>query len=276
MKKILKYILLIILILLIAFLIYTILIKKPKLDKDWSVDQKVLPEITFLENGVEIKNMRDITYKTVTDYTVNYYDWVYNYDDLDNLYFMVEPFSDYNWPAHTFVTFGFKNGEHMVISAEVRKKVWESFSAVKWFLNWFELVYMIGKETDFIKLRANYRKDEVFLYPIKIEHEDLKNFFVSVLKRADKLSKEPEFYNTVFNNCTTNIMLHANEIRINDIWFSRKAILPAYADTVVYDLWIIDTELSFDEAKKYYKINELSEMYAEDSDYSAKIRKEIK
>jgi len=64
-----------------------------------------------------------------------------------------------------------------------------------------------------IKLRANYRKDEVIMYPINTSQENIKNIFISMLERADKLSKKPEFYNTLTNNCTTSILEHANEIR---------------------------------------------------------------
>jgi hypothetical protein len=45
---------------------------------------------------------------------------------------------------------------------------------------------------------------------------------------------------------------------------------------VIYELWLINTELSLEEARKYYQINDLSEEFGDDENYSKKIRKEIK
>jgi hypothetical protein len=53
-------------------------------------------------------------------------------------------------------------------------------------------------------------------------------------------------------------------------------LLPSHSDTIVYDLWLIDTQLSLPEAREYYKINELSEKYSDNEEYSKMIRKERK
>jgi hypothetical protein len=78
------------------------------------------------------------------------------------------------------------------------------------------------------------------MYPIKTEKENMKNIFISMLQRADLLTKEPEFYNTLTNNCATSILMHTNEIRENSnkskIKWSKYALLPSHSDTIVYDL----------------------------------------
>jgi hypothetical protein len=53
---------------------------------------------------------------------VNYYDQKININDIDSLYYIIEPFSQYDGPAHTMFSFGLKNGEYIVISAEIRKE----------------------------------------------------------------------------------------------------------------------------------------------------------
>jgi hypothetical protein len=52
--------------------------------------------------------------------------------------------------------------------------------------------------------------------------------------------------------------------------------LPSNSDKIAYDLWLIDTKLSQNEARKYYEINELSKQFWESYDYSEKIRKKRK
>jgi len=236
----------------------------------------ILPTITFSGNQISIKNMRDFSYSSETEYEENYYSKSYNVNDIESLYYIIEPFSDYDGPAHTMFSFGFKDWEYLIISAEIRKEKWETFSPFKWITREYEMVYMIWSETDFVKLRANYRKDEVIMYPINTPQEKIQELFVSMLKRADELSKNPEFYNTVTQNCTTSILDHVNELREEKISWSKEALLPSHSDKIIYDLWLINTELSLEEARKYYQINELSEEFWEDKNYSEKIRNKIK
>lgn len=278
-KKIIKKILLFLLIILWIFLL-VIFLQKPSLNRNWTLDQKILSEISFAGDSVEIKNVRNFKYNTEDDYEVSYYNRVYNLSEINSLYYIIEPFSDYDWPAHTMLSFWFENWDFLVVSAEIRKEIWESFSPFWWLLNKYEIVYVLWDENDLIKLRANYRKDDVFMYPIKLEKEKLKELFIITLERADKLSKEPEFYNTLTNTCTTSILMHLNSVRENSwkdkISWSKLVFLPSHSDLIAYDLGLINTNLSLEEAREYYKINDLSEIYAEEENYSLLIRKEIK
>jgi hypothetical protein len=114
------------------------------------------------------------------------------------------------------------------------------------------------------------------MYPIKTSAEKIQKLFISMLERADSLSKNPEFYNTITQNCTTSILNHVNELREEKIPWTKEALLPSHSDKVIYELGLIDTELSLTEARKYYQINELSEKFSDSEDYSQNIRKEIK
>lgn len=269
MKKFLKFIYL----LLLSFVIY-IFLQTPSLDRSWSEDQKILASISFSWNTVDVKNIRNFQYKTANDYEVSYYDRVYDLEKIDSVYYIVEPFSDYDWPAHTMLSFWFEDWTYISVSAEIRKEVWEEFSAFLWLLNKYEIVYVIWDEKDLVKLRANVRKDIVRLYPIKADKEKIKKLFVLVMKRADYLSKTPEFYNTLYKTCTTSILDHVNELRDDKIsWFDIRVLLPSDSDKIAYENWLIDTKLSLEEAREYYKINYLSEKYADNDNYSKMIRR---
>ena len=277
--KIIKKIFLIILIIIALLFIY-LLLQKPSLNRDWSIDQKIMSEISFSWNLIDIKNIRNFKYNSEEDYVIWYYDNSYNLNEIESVYYIIEPFSDYDWPAHTMLSFWFENGKYLVVSAEIRKEKWESFWPILWILNQYEMVYVIWDENDLIKLRTNYRKDDVFMYPIKTSKENMKNLFLSALLRADKLNNYPEFYNTITNTCTTSILEHVNPLRIDNwkdvINWSKQIFLPSHSDQIAYDLWFIDTELSLEEAREYYKINELAEEFWDDENFSKLIRKVIK
>ena len=88
------------------------------------------------------------------------------------------------------------------------------------------------------------------------------------------MTKEPEFYNTIWNTCTTSILRHVNALRTDKVGWDKRILLPAHSDDIAYELGLIDTSLSLADAREYYKINNLSEEFANESDYSTKIRKE--
>ena len=113
------------------------------------------------------------------------------------------------------------------------------------------------------------------MYPIRLDQEKLQLLFRSMLIRADKLSREPEFYHTFWNNCTTTILQHANALRDEKIPFNIYTLLPAHSDRLVYNLGLIDTELSQSDARTYYRID----IIARDNThipFSEIIRKEIR
>lgn len=262
----------IVLVLVFAYILLVIFIR-PSLDRDWSLDQKVLAHAVFDDNLVHISNIRNIDYRSTTDYDVRYYDKTFNLDELESVWYMVEPFSGYGaGAAHTLVSFGFSNGDYVAVSAEIRKEKGESFSAVKGLLRQYELVYIIADERDVIKLRSNFRKDKVYLYPVKTTPERMRKLFISMLERANSLASKPEFYNTLTNTCTTSIVSHVNELVPGRIPLSLKVLMPAYSDELAYEIGLVDTSVSLNELREKYLINERAEKYADDELFSQKIR----
>jgi hypothetical protein len=272
-KRIIKSILILISIILLAYLILIIAIR-PSLDRDWNKDQEVLARAEFDGSKVKITNVRNINYRSTTDYDVKYYDKTYDIDKLNSVWYMVEPFTGHGaGAAHTLMSFGFENGDYVSISVEIRKEKGESFGAIKGLLRQYELVYVIADESDVIKLRSNYRKDDVYLYPVMTSKENMQKLFVSMLNRANKLATEPEFYNTLTSTCTTNIVSHVNEIVPGRIPFSFKVLMPAYSDELAYRIGLIDNSIPFEELRSKYHINERAMNSADDPDFSKRIRK---
>lgn len=246
---------------------------RPSLNRNWTANQKVLAEAFIDGDKVNIKNIRNIKYRTKSDYDVAYYDKTFDLNKLDSVWFMVEPFSGHGFgAAHTLVSFGFEGGDYVSISVEIRKEEGESFSVQKGLLRQFELVYVIADEKDVIKLRSNYRKDKVFLYPVLTDKENMRKLFVSMLNRNNKLAKEPEFYNTLTSTCTTNIVSHVNEISKGRIPLSYKVLMPAYSDEFAQKIGLIEQNIPIDKLREKYLINEKAEKYADDENWSKRIR----
>ena len=270
MKKNIKIVLLIITSILIVFFLL-LQFKQPSNNRDWTIDATVLPEINIDGENISIKNIRNFTYRTTSDYTPGYYDRTFKLSQIQNVWFMVEPFSK-GGAAHTLLSFELNDGTYLAVSVEIRKEKGESFSALKGLMREYELVYVIADEKDVIKLRANYRKDKVYLYPGQTTPEKARTLFMDMITRANELQEKPEFYNTIVNTCTTNIVSHINAITPNKIPLSWKVLLPAYSDELAYKIGLLDNTISFKELRKQHLINDLSEKYANDPEYSKRIR----
>jgi hypothetical protein len=259
----------------LAIVGYLVLIAvvRPSNDRNWSTDQARLPSAVFSGDSVRVQNVRNARYRSTSDFDVRWEDRQYDLRKLESVWFIVEPFSHWRGPAHTFLSFGFSNGDYVAISVEIRKEKGESFSPLSGLLRQYELTYVVGDERDLIGLRTNHRHDDVYLYQVRTTTEKMRELFISMLNRANQLVQEPEFYNTLTNTCTTNIVDHINVIAPGRIPFSYKTLLPAYSDDLTYDLGLINTTLSRDQYRAAHQINELAKRYADKDKFSEAIRK---
>ncbi len=256
----------------LAFLLFG---PEPSNDRDWTPDQARLPWAELAGRRVEVHNVRNARYRSEEDYDVAWEDRSYDLDRLQSAWFVVEPFESQRWegPAHTLMSFGFSGGEYLAISVEIRKEKKEGeFSPWKGLLRQYEVMYVAGDERDLIQLRTNYRRDPVYLYPVRASRERIEQLFVSMLRRANHLRQQPEHYNTLTNTCTTNIVRHVNELVPGRVPWSYKTLLPGYSAELAYDLGLIDTELPFPAAKNHFRIDDDALRAAGREDFSRRIR----
>lgn len=249
------------------------LFSKPSNNRDWSPDQSVLAYADVTSSLVTIHNIRNFTYRSTSDYIPGYYDKTFELNTIKNVYYVVSPFSGIPGSAHAFLSFEFEGDDFVSISIEIRKEKGESYHPIRGLFNQYELMYVIADERDVIKLRTNYRKDLVYVYPAKTTKEKAQKLFLDMIERANYLKDHPEFYNTVTNTCTTNIVRHVNAIAPGRIPMLRLQVLfPKNSDRLAYTLGLIDTDLTFEQARARYFINDRAMKYADDPAFSVKIR----
>ncbi|MGB0133774.1 DUF4105 domain-containing protein [Dokdonella sp.] len=249
-----------------------VLLLRPSNDRDWSLDQQHLATAEFSGDSVRVRNVRNAYYRSTTDFDVHWEDRTFDLRQLESVWYVVEPFASWRGPAHTFLSFGFDNGEYISISVEIRKERGEAFSPLSGLLRQYELAYIVGDERDLIGLRANHRNDDVHLYPMRVTQAAARALFVSMLERANALAEQPEFYNTLTSTCTSNIVDHVSLITPEPIPFSYKTLLPAYSDDLAFDLGMIDTALPREQFRAAFRINDLALKHADSVNFSEAIR----
>jgi hypothetical protein len=245
----------------------------PSNDRNWEPSLAVLPYAEFDGDLVTVHNIRKCTYLTESDYVVWHYDKTLDLNDLESVDFIKVPFTGAPSLAHTMLSFGFRGGDYLAVSVEARLEQGEVYSPLKGALRQYELMYVVADERDVIQLRTEHRNVEVFMYPARVTPEQARAFFVSMMQRANKLRAQPEFYDTITNNCTTNIVQHINQLRPGRIPFDLRVLLPGRSDQLAYELGLLDTNISLEETRRRAKVNDLARRYQDSPDFSASIRR---
>jgi hypothetical protein len=130
----------------------------------------------------------------------------------------------------------------------------------------------VADERDVIRLRTRYRDAEVYVYPTVATPENTRELFLDVMRRANQLATRPEFYHTVTNNCTTNIVTHVNKLQPNRVPFAWQVLLSGNSAKYAYDLGLLDNRLPFEELQQLAKVNVLVDENFDAGDFSKRIR----
>lgn len=242
----------------------------PEQTRNWIEDVKVLPNAQILGDRLEITNVRAFNYRSETDYDIRYEKKRYNLRKLNH----IDLFMSY-WGspaiAHPILSFGFSDGQQLPISIETRKEVGETYSAVNGFFKAYELIYIPALESDVIKLRTNYRKEDVYLYRLRTPPQRARRLLEKYVERIRSLYQRAEFYNAAFNNCTTNIFFSFKSF-IPILKMDYRVLLSGYLDEFAYHNGALYQELPFAELKKKSYISAKAKSLKESDDFSASIR----
>lgn len=245
---------------------------KPSNDRNWQPDVAVLPYAIIQDNIVTIHNIRNLSYRTETDFDVQYYNKTFNLDTLDSVdliavYWMGDAI------AHIMMSFGFQGKDFVAFSIETRKEKGEGYSTIKGFFKQYELIYIAGDERDLIRVRTDYRnpQEDVYLYRIRFNRERGQKLFMEYIKQINAMKEKPVWYNTLTTNCTTNIVMHIKTFseRIRYNW---KILLSGYTPLYAYERGALDTRIPFSELRKRSHVNPKAHAIGNDVEFSRKIR----
>jgi hypothetical protein len=138
------------------------------------------------------------------------------------------------------------------VSVETRRRRRQTYSSIAGFFRHYQLIFVVADERDLIGVRTDIRREQVYLYPLRISAEETRRLFGGYMSRAAALGRQPEFYNTLTNNCTSNI------VRIIDrglppgqrLGASWRLLFSGYADAFAYDAGRLQGSLPFAELKR--------------------------
>jgi hypothetical protein len=242
----------------------------PSLNRIWADDVAQTVTGTLHGNQVTLSNVRNFEWRSREDFTPRWELRTYDMEDLAS----VDVFLSY-WSspaiAHTLVSFGFNDGQHVVFSAEIRKERHEEFSEIGGFFKEFELAMIAADERDIIRLRTNIRKEDVYRYRINMKPEMRQALFLSYIDTANHLAEEASFYNTLTANCTTVIFDMVRAIT-PELPVDYRVVLSGYLPGYLYDLGAIDNKKTLEQVEQSALINQRAMNADTAPDFSSRIR----
>jgi hypothetical protein len=231
-----------------------------------------LPRAEIVGDEITLTNIRNFEYLTEDDYLVGYYDRSFRISDIQSVDFIMVPFQGMETIAHTMLSFGLADGTYIGVSVEVRLEQGEHYTTSMGLSNQFEITYLVADERDIVRLRTRHRDADVFIYPSSATPEAAQRLFVDMMERVNKLYVKPEFYDTITNNCTTNLVRHVNRVFPQRVPMAWQVILSGHSDEYAYRLGLLDNSVPFEKLKAAAYVNDLAEKHYDDPDFSQKIR----
>lgn len=187
---------------------------QPQAERDWAPDVARLVAVESdhtRPSVVHLHNVRNFVWRSDTDFTPR---WETRSYDLAQLTSVDVALSYWMGPAiaHTLVSFGFADGQHLVFSIEIRKEKHEQFDALAGFFKQYEMALVAADERDILAVRTNVRGENVHLYRIQMPADSMRDLFMAYAHQASQLASAPRFYHTLTANCTTIVWQLARRI----------------------------------------------------------------
>src|SRR5439155_17862822 len=107
------------------------------------------------------------------------------------------------WIAHPIVSFQFADALPLCFSIETCKTIGQRYSALEGLYRQYTLIYVVADERDSIRVRSNYRHEDVYLYRTLASPAQARGRFLEYIQATNELRDHPRWYNAVTSNCTT-------------------------------------------------------------------------
>ena len=261
--------------LIVIFLLRRHFAMTPSNDRSWVNDNQRLASVEITGDKAHIKNVRDFSWRTTKDYDERWIDMTIDLNKVRKIWFILEYFSpERKEMAHTILSYEFDDGRRLACSIEVRRKEGSRFHPLKGMFRSYELIYVWGTESDIIGVRSRCRrKSKTHLFEgVVLGPGNERRMLESYLRRTNKLAKDPEWYNTITNTCTTNIVNHVNEFYPGRVPWAIGILMPGLSPKMLLRNNLVKSSGNIDETMESSLIDSISEKWDDSRDFGDWIR----
>ncbi|MEH6588660.1 MAG: DUF4105 domain-containing protein [Halioglobus sp.] len=220
-------------------------------DGPWKPEQATTAVAKLNGRTLTIKNIRDFRYSKNGNRVIeeNYLEQSYSLDELERIWFGLSHFGPYGL-AHSFLSFEFSDGEYLVLSVEARQRPQQNYNPLLGLMREYTKIYVMATERDVVAVRSHQRGERVLLYPvIDSKGPSSEAFLLALIDDMNALDANAEFYNTILDNCLTNLLKHTVSIE-NISVTDYRILLPGHTDRLTYGLGTTPNDIPFEEARQ--------------------------
>jgi hypothetical protein len=240
--------------------------------RDWQPDVAESAWAEVEGNRVTIHNVRNCIYRSEADYTPRWETRIVDVASIVGADLFLTWWGS-PWIAHPIVSFHHGADRYLAFSIEVRKEMGEGYSAIRGFFRQFELIYIVSDEKDVVRLRTNYRRgEEVYAYRLRVTPEEARALFLEYIRSLNRLRQQPEWYNALTTNCTTDIRKMAMAATGSAAIWDWRILLNGRLDQLLHERGRLAGDLLLPELKQRSHINAVARASGEAPDFSQRIR----
>ncbi len=246
----------------------------PKKDASYRKDLE-MPHADSYGDIITFYKIRNSQYWTIHNFDVRYEARTYGAKNVQTVDLLLS-YSDRHAVAHVLLSFGFSDGTYLSVSAEAREEDGEEHGTLDGLFKQYELVYVWADERDSVRLRTNYRKEDVFLYRTSLSPEKSQDLFLRMVKRTNALYEKPEFYNIIKQEYSDTLSDYLFDTRSPKRSFFKRWIKIGAVDQRAFRMGLLEAGAPFQDLRKAALINERAVAADKDPEFSQKIRGHLK
>ena len=247
----------------------------PSNNRSWVNDNSRNAFVDFDGNIVKIKNIRDFNWRSTRDFDERWIDQEYDLREVTDIWLTLEYFDPKRRQmAHTILSFEFSDNRRLACSIEVRREEGERYNPIQGLFRQYELIYVWGTERDIIGVRTRCRKNSVthLFKAVVLGEGNERRMLESYLTRTNNLVKRPEWYNTITNTCTTNIVRHVNEVYPGRVPRAISILMPGLSPKMLERANLIEMKGTLQQTLEASIIDSKADEWNGDDDFGEIIR----
>ena len=233
-----------------------------------------MPRVDVDGDRITITNYGDLKLENDEKATFDYVERTFDLSKLESVWFGVQPFKGVNILGHTYAAFDFGDGGVLGVSVQSHRPDGTPFSPLQGMFKTYGLIYFLCDERHAVGYESLCGGSRLYLYRMRTDRDAARRLLLGVFERANRLAEHPEFYHSLVNNCTSNLVCEANRILDRKLSiYSPRILLTGLSDRVAYDHGLIDCgKLSFGEIRKRADVTEVACPSRPHPDFSRRIR----
>jgi uncharacterized protein DUF4105 len=241
----------------------------PSQNEDWQPQVGTLAYASSEGDRLTVHDIRNFEYRSITDFTPRYDTRTFDLANLRALDLFINYWGS-PYMAHPIFSFDFGPQGHLCFSIETRPRQGQSYSTLGGLYRQFELIYIAADERDVVRLRTNYKHEDIYLYRLALPLDEIRTRLKEYIDRLNELHSHAVWYNAVTANCTTSI--RAQHARSEQPPWDWRMLINGFADQMLYERHALAGDLPFAELKTQALINKRAQEAGDAPDFSERIR----